>query len=132
MKTPVTSPTLAIAFRRTYQNADDAHDQKATLDIEALLAHELANSFRDTDGALANDDNSQKTHALHEMRLLEAEHTPSARDRDDADSLEECNGVPHEVHKAVVLGFALESRCHGAEGTHANEVDDDHEAEREV
>jgi hypothetical protein len=124
--------SVAIGVQKTYQNADDAHNQEASFDIKAVLAHKSADCFRYTNSSFADDDDGEQTHSLHQMRLLKAQHAPAARNGDDGTGFQGRNNVPHEVHKPVVLRVALERGGHGSESAHCDCVDKEHEAKRKV
>jgi hypothetical protein len=120
------------AVGSTYKNDNDAHNQEASFNIKSMLAHESADSLCDTNSSLANDDDSKQTHTLHEMRLLEAQHSPATGDGNDRDGFESGHNIPDEVNKSVVIGHTLERWRHSGERTHGNGVDEEHEAERKV
>jgi hypothetical protein len=80
----------------SYQYDNDAHDEKASLNIQTLT-HNPTDCLGNTDSSLSYDDDGEQTHALHEMGLLEAEHTPAARNCYDNDGFGDHNGIPDHI-----------------------------------
>lgn len=127
--------SLAMCTKATYpeedQDDDDAHDQKAALDREPTL-HDLTNGLCNADGTLTDDDDSEQTHALHQMGFLEAEHAPKAGDGNHTKGFQDHHDVPNEVHQPLRLVIGLEGRGHTSKYSGSDGVDSDHQAEREI
>lgn len=85
----------------TYQKCNDAHDQEAALNIQTVLAHQSRHCFRDTNGTLSDDDQSQQAHALHQVCLLETQHSPHRRYCYNGRGLYHHHNVPHNVYAAM-------------------------------
>jgi hypothetical protein len=97
-----------------------------------LLTHKSTDSLCHTNRTLANDNDGEQTHTLHQMGFLEAQHSPAARDGDYGDGFQCCHDIPNKVDKAIFFVFASESRCHRRKGAHGNCVDEKHEANGQV
>lgn len=118
-------------YQHKYDN--DTHDQEASLDIQSVLSHHPTHCLRDADCTLANNNDRQQAHALHQMGLFEAHHAPDARYSNDSDTFKYHDDVPHEVNEPpAIIAFGLESGCHSGECTHADCIDGEHENEWEV
>lgn len=85
---------------------NDTHDEKASFKIKASVVHNWTKGPRDPNSAFTNYNNSEQAHALHEMRLLKAEHTPKTRDHESINSFSNQNKAPDTMY-IVVEAFAI-------------------------
>ena len=98
-----------------------------------MLPHHPAHSLRNANSTLADNDNRKQTHALHQMRLLEAENAPKARYCDHRDGFQDHYDVPHDIDQSfAMVFFNAEGGCHACERGHTDCIDGEHEDERQV
>ena len=96
-----------------------------------MLAHDPADSLGHTNSTLTNNDDGEQAHALHQMRLLETEHSPDGGDTDDNDGLNSHDSVPYKIHHSVVVySLVLECWGHGDKNGSGEDISANHETKR--
>lgn len=106
--------------RITYH--DNGKHLGGSLAIWAMLAENDGDGLGHTNGALADDNQGQQAHALNQVGLLEAQHTPNDGHGENGNHFQTHGNVPNQVDVRVIIAIVLERQGHGSEHSGCDEI----------